>query len=132
MAISGEPGTITVARRTVVQDAVRRYTVFIDEQPVGYLSAFQTGRYEVSPGVHRVRLAMPNTGTASSDNVAVEVPAGGVRSLRTRGRGFKSFITLPIATVAALRDRAQGRPLESRWYKRPWINLTIDEDRAAR
>jgi hypothetical protein len=129
MAISlppGGSGTITIARRTILQDLVRRYTVFIDDQPVGRLSAFQTGRYEVSPGVHQVRLAMPTTGTASSDDVSVDVSAGAVRALRTRGRGFRNLVTLPIATAIAICDRALNRPFETRWYKRPWIILSLD------
>ena len=124
---SGDSGTITIARRTILQDLVRRYTVFIDGQGVGHLSAFQTGRYEVSAGHHRVRLALSATGTASSDDVPVDVPAGAVCPLRTRGRGIQSLLTLPIATVMAIWDRARNHPLETRWYKRPWIILTPDE-----
>lgn len=60
--VSTGAAAITIARRTVLQDLVRRYAVFIDDKPVGYLWAFQTGSYEVSPGPHRVRLAMANTG----------------------------------------------------------------------
>jgi hypothetical protein len=120
-------GTIRIIRRTIIQDLVRRYTVFIDDEPVGHLLAFQTGRYDVSAGPHRVRLAMPTTGTASSDDVLVDVPAGVVRSLRTRGRGLMSLLTLPIATAMAIRDRSRNQPFETRWYKRPWIILTPDE-----
>jgi hypothetical protein len=124
-------GEVTIARRTVTQDLVRRYTVFIDEKPAGYLWAFQTGRYEVSPGPHQVRLAMPKTGRASSDEVPVDVAPGGAQKLRTRGRGFRDLITLPIATVISTFDRSRGRPFETRWYKRPWIILQVD-DRAQR
>jgi len=108
----------------MIQDLVRRYTVFIDDKPVGYLWAFQTGRYEVSPGAHRVRLAMPATGTASSDDVTVDVAAGEISALRTRGRGFRKNITLPIATAISISDRARKKPFETRWYKRPWILFT--------
>jgi hypothetical protein len=120
-------GAITIARRTVLQDLVRRYVVFVDDNPVGYLWAFQTRSYEVTPGPHRVRLAMPNTGTASSDDVPVDVATGGNQKLRTRGRGFRNIITLPIATAISVFDRSRGRPFETRWYKRPWIILKVED-----
>jgi hypothetical protein len=120
-------GTITIVRRTVWQDLVRTYTVFVDGEPVGRARAFQTVSFSVSPGPHRVRLAMPTTGTASSDEIPVDVPHGVSRVLRTHGRGLRKNITLPIATVIAVWCRATGRPFETRWYKRPWIILQVED-----
>ncbi len=120
-------GTITVSRRTLIQDLLRRYTVFIDGAAMGYIWAFQTKRYEVAAGIHQVRLAMPTTGTASSDQIPVDVASGGTRTLRTRGRGLRSYITLPIATAVSIRSRITGHPFETRWYKRPWIILQLQD-----
>jgi hypothetical protein len=101
--------------------------VFIDGAAVGHIWPFQTRRYEVATGLHHVRLAMPITGTASSDEIAVDVAAGVTRVLRTHGRGLGKNITLPIATVISIRSRVTGRPFESRWYKRPWIILQVED-----
>jgi len=120
-------GTITFSRRTVVQDLARRYTVFIDGAAVGHLWPFQTRRYDVATGLHQVRLAMPTTGTASSDDIAVDVASGVTRVLRTHGRGLRKNITLPIATMISIRSRVAGKRFESRWDKRPWINLQIED-----
>ena len=127
MDVPAPGGAITISRRTVIQDLLRRYTVFIDGVAVGYLWPFQTRRYEVATGLHHVRLAMPTTGTASSDEVAVDVTSGATRVLRTHGRGLRKYITLPIATVISIRSRVTGKPFESRWYKRPWIILQVED-----
>jgi hypothetical protein len=57
----------------LLQDLIRRYTVFIDGMRVGKLWAFQTGRYQVTPGADQIRLAITGTGRASSDDVDVYV-----------------------------------------------------------
>ena len=114
-------GTIQVARRTLIQDNVRRYLVFIDDAPIGQLWPFQTGRYEVSAGRHQVRLSISGS-TAESDAVVVDVSPGVVRRLRTRGRGWRDNLTLPMAMFAS----AQGKLDTSRSYKRPWIVLQAD------
>lgn len=98
MALSGQstesPGTIQVARRTVIQGLVLRYFVFIDEAPIGTLWVGQTGKYQVSAGRHEVRLSVAMS-TARSDAVTVDVPAGGIRKLRTGGKGWRAWLFLP-------------------------------------
>jgi hypothetical protein len=91
---------ICVSRRTVLQDLLRRYTVFIDGEPTGKLWAFQTGRYPVSPGHHRLRLGIETRLNAplglmgsSSDEIDVEVGADEARSIRTKGRGPSGYLS---------------------------------------
>lgn len=112
-----------VSRRTVLQDLARSYVVTIDGEPVGRLRAFQTSHLSVSPGVHRLRLTMPSTGSASSDDLIVDLAAGEIRTFRTQGRGFRSFITLPVAGVIAIIARVRRQPFETALYRRPWIVL---------
>jgi hypothetical protein len=114
-------GTIQVARRTLIQDNVRRYLVFVDDAPVGQLWPFQTGKYEVPAGRHQVRLSISGS-TAESDEVVVDVTPGSVRRLRASGRGLRKNLTSPMAMFAS----AQGKLDTSPWYKRPWIVLQVD------
>ena len=131
-ATSANRGTITIARRTLLQDLVRRHTVFIDGVSVGKLWAFQTGQYPVTPGVHQVRLAI-GTSRASSDNVDVDVEPGGVQALRTVGRGILSLLTLPLAFPAGVYALVRRKQItEGVWsgnYRRPWIHLVPDSPR---
>jgi hypothetical protein len=128
----GEPdastssGTITVKRRTWLQDLVRRYTVFVDGSPVGTLWAFQTGNYQVAPGTHQVRVGIVGTGTASSADVVVGVVAGGTQVLRTGGRGTASLLKLPLSLPAGAKAQLSGDRINSRFYKGPWINLMVE------
>jgi hypothetical protein len=87
--------------------------------------AFQTKRYPVTPGVHAVRLAIINTGTASSGDVEVTVPEGGQVSLRSINRGVLSILMLPFAQWAGARALATHTPNNSRFYKGPWIHLRV-------
>jgi hypothetical protein len=127
---SPSQATITIARRTLLQDLVRRYTVFIDGIQVGMLWAFQTGRYQMTPGTHQVRLAITGTGRASSDDVDVYLEPGGVQALRTVGRGIVSLLKLPLALPAGAYALIRGKQIsEGRWsgyYRRPWILLVPD------
>ena len=128
-ATSASHGTITIARRTLLQDLVRRYTVFIDGGSVGTLWAFQTGQYPVAPGVHQVRLAI-GASRASSAEVEVHVDAGDIRALRTVGRGILSLLKLPLAFPAGVYALVRGKQItEGVWsgnYRRPWILLVPD------
>jgi hypothetical protein len=117
---------VVIKRRTILQDLVRSYTVFVDSVPVGKLWAFQTGRYAVTPAMHRVRLAIVNTGTAASADVDVDVPVGETRVLRTEGRGLANLIKLPFSLPAGARAQITGEPIKSRYYKGPWINLKLE------
>jgi len=116
-------GTIEVARRSVLQDNVRRYLVFIDEAPIGVLWAFRTGRYRVPAGRHSVRLSI-SLSSARSATLVVDVPPGGVRRLRTRGRGARNVARLPVDMVNTQFALAKGAPFPDRG---PWIVLTPDD-----
>jgi hypothetical protein len=106
-------GTISISRRTLVQDAARRHIVLIDEQVKGSLWAFQTKQYPVSPGHHTVRLAPKEAidwepGKASSNAIPVDVRENETRHLRTTGRGWSGW------TIKGM-------------YRRPWIVLRLDD-----
>jgi hypothetical protein len=105
---------IKVIRRTMVQDLARRHTVIIDDNPVGKLAAFQTGTYDVAPGTHKVRMAILVTGSSTSAEIEVTLGAGETKRLRTRSRGFKNFILLPLSLFNP-----------SRYAKGPWILLEL-------
>jgi hypothetical protein len=121
----GTESTLVIKRRAI-QDLARSYAVFLDEAHVGKLCGFQTGNYKVTPGPHKVRLAIINTGSASSGDVEVDVPMGSTRVLRTVGRGVANFFKLPFATSAGVKAQATGEPSKSRFYKGPWIQLAIE------
>jgi hypothetical protein len=121
--MSSDSGVISVSRRTMIQDLVRRHVVIIDGQPRGHLRAFQTGSYPVSTGAHIVRLAPAEAvdwepGRSSSENVDVDVRAGETRYLRTTGRG-RSGLMPTWRDVLAFRISPQGQ------YRRPWIVLDL-------
>ena len=121
VAPGGEPGygIIEVARRNWIQDAMLRYLVFIDDAPVGQLWTLQTGTYTVRPGRHEVRLCIQGR-TAESGNVPVDVQAGSVRRLRTRGKGLKNFLGIWGTTL-----RQAAAPLDDS-PQPPSIMLTVD------
>lgn len=110
-----ETGTIGVLRRTVLQDLIRRHTVYVDDEPVARLWAFQSGIYETSAGMRRLQLGIVSTGTSSSAEIEVDVRPGETRTVRTRSRGFKGLATLPIGLVSP--EHIKG----------PWIVLQLQE-----
>jgi hypothetical protein len=118
--------TIVIKRRTWIQDLVRKYTVFLDGSPVDKLWAFQTGKYQVTPGTHRIRLGIIGTGTASSADVDVNVGPGDTVVLRTTGRGAANILKLPFALPAGAAAQMSGRPIKSRYYQGPWIVLNVE------
>jgi hypothetical protein len=66
-------GTIRVERRPSLQDLVRRYTVFIDQHPVGKVLALQKASFSVPAGEHWVQLRIVNAGTSASAEFVVDV-----------------------------------------------------------
>ena len=69
-------GTICIQRRQIVQDLLRRYTVFIDGVSVGKLATFRTGHYSVAAGRHSVQLRIVRTGNSRSDDLTIAVASG--------------------------------------------------------
>jgi exosome complex RNA-binding protein Rrp4 len=105
---------IRIERRASIQDLVRRYTVFIDEQVVGRISAFQKRSFPVDIGQHRVQLKIVNTGTSASTAFDVDVRAGETRILRTHRHTSKEYLEAPLGIVAP-----------DRFAPRPWIGLEL-------
>jgi hypothetical protein len=124
---SDRVGYIVVKRRTLIQDAVRSYTVFIDDRAVGKMWAFQTKTFPVSPGRHALQLKIVHTGRSCSDVFQVDAAAGRRFVFRTHSRGVKSFITLPFAIPDGVAAIARGETLESKHYQWPWIRLRPEE-----
>jgi hypothetical protein len=120
-------GEIVVKRRNVLQDAVRSYTVFIDDKPVGKMWAFQTKSFEVSSGAHQLQLKIVHTGKSCSDIFPVEVAPEGRYVFRTHSRGLLNALKLPFALPGGAAALANDRKLESRFYEGPWIRLRQEE-----
>jgi DivIVA domain-containing protein len=122
---------IVVSRRNVIQDAVRRYSVFIDDERVGTLSAWRTGFFEVSPGHHVVRLRI-DSGYSSSDDVLVDVAVGNVEHLRTWARvrrlplSWKGIVTFLVNPNGYGLGVAEWDPFGLWGNPRPWIMLGRD------
>ena len=128
--LGADEATLMIKRRTWVQDAVRVYKVFVDEQIIGSIGPFQTKSFQISPGAHTVRLAMPTTGRASSASVELQLQAGDVATIRTvRRGGLMCFLKLPLAMGAGARALAADRSIESRFYEGPWIHVVLETAR---
>ncbi len=106
---------ICVRRHLLVQDLLRRHTVFIDGESKGRLWSLQSGRYVVPAGQHMVQLRVVNTGHSRSAEIPVSVRAGQTRVLRTRSLGFKSLLSVPLGIVNP-----------DRFAPRPWIRLELE------
>jgi hypothetical protein len=107
-------GRIRVERRASLQDLVRRYTVFIDQQPVGRVHAFQKASFPVSVGEHRVQLRIVNTGTSASAEFIVDVRSGETRVLRTHRHTSKAYLEAPLGIL-----------VPDQYAPRPWIGLEL-------
>ena len=119
-------GTITIKRGRFVQDVIRRYLVLIDGRQVGKLWALQTGAYAVDPGEHRVQLKLSGGGTAASEEIPVSIASGADVVVRTLGRPSSSAVQLGLSLPAGLKAQLSGTPIDSRFYKGPWIHLEVE------
>jgi hypothetical protein len=107
-------GTIRVERRPSLLDLVRRYTVFIDQQPAGTVHALQKASFPVPVGEHRVQLRIVNTGSSASPEFVVDVRSDETRVLRTHRLTSKQYLEAPLGIVA---------PDEH--APRPWIGMQL-------
>ena len=121
-----EQAAIVVKRRTIIQDLVRSYTVFIDGTDRGKVWAFQSKRFDVQPGDHSLRLAIIRTGTASSDDLKLSIAPGQTLTVRTHGRGLKNLIVLPIILGPGAAAQRRSEPLDHPRYDRPWIKTRVE------
>lgn len=123
---------IEIARRTALQDVARRYTVLIDDQPVGTISLWGTRSFEVIPGHHVVRLRA-GTGQSSSGDVPVEVQARQVARLRTWSRlrrlpfSIKGIVTFFINPSGYGLGTWEWDPFGLWGNPRPWIILSREK-----
>ena len=107
-------GSIRIERRPTFQDLVRRYTVFIDQEPVGRVHAFQRVSFPVSAGEHQVQLRIVRTGSSASEVFSVEVQKGETRILRTRRHTYPEYLKAPMGILVPDRNAP-----------RPWIGLEL-------
>jgi hypothetical protein len=122
-----ETATLIVKRRTWIQDAVRAHKVIIDDNVIGAIGPFRTKSFAIPPGKHRLRLAMPSTGRASSATIELDLKAGQQCLVRTvRRGGLMSFIKLPLALPEGAGALADDRPIRSRYYEGPWIHVRVE------
>lgn len=103
-------GYVTLSRKTVIQDLARRYVVFIDGMRVGRIGPFQTKTFELTPGVHKLKLEVSLA--SNSGDIEISIAAGEKRTFVTRGHGFKQFSLIPLAIF-----------MPDRFAPRPWIRL---------
>ena len=123
-----ETSILTIQRRTWLQDAVRVYRVIVDDEIIGKIGPLQAKSFELVPGKHSIRLAMPTTGRSSSATIPLDMKAGTTYVIRTvRRGGFGSFLKLPFALPEGGRALAEDRPIQSRFYEGPWIHVTVHE-----
>lgn len=104
---------IGIVRRSL-KDLLRSYSVFIDDQVVGSLMAFQTKRYSVSPGRHEVNVRVGRRTMAGPPQADIEVKAGQTRDLRVVGPG--------------LTFDWRNFPFFVAWKRGSWINLKPTPD----
>jgi hypothetical protein len=104
-----------VIRRAALQDAVRSYTVLVDDDPVGKIGPFGSGDFPVSPGHHTLQLRLPGTGDSGSAKLDVDVLDGQVRIFHTKKLGWKKFWITPLAIF-----------FPDRFAPRPWIELELE------
>jgi hypothetical protein len=118
-------GCIVVKRRNIVHDVVRSYTVFVDDQAVGKMWAFQTKAFSAPPGPHVLQLKI-TSGRSCSDVFQVDVPPGERLVFRTHFRGLKNFLTLPLSMSDGAAARASGAEMKSKYYEWPWIRIRLE------
>lgn len=125
-------GGIAISRRNLWQDAVRSYTVFIDDRPVGTVAPWQTQQFEANPGRHTVRLRV-GSGYSSSGDVPVDVRAGHVETLRTWSRArrlpfsWKGILTLLLNPTGYGAWTFNWDPFGLWGNPRPWIVLSHEK-----
>jgi hypothetical protein len=119
-------GIIVIKRETSVQDAIRSYAIFIDGKRQGRIWASKTRRFEVSEGQHSVLLRIM-TGSASSNELQIEVLPGQESIIRTTDRSIGSLIKAPLAIPAGMKAQATGQPIKSSVYSPPWIHVMVEE-----
>jgi hypothetical protein len=107
----------------VVQDLVRSYVVFIDGERRGRLRQFQTQEFALSLGVHSVRLAMPDTGRATSDEIRVILNQGEIRSFVTKSRGYQGY----MPTMREVLRKFPAIFFPEAMYRGPWIRLELQD-----
>ena len=119
-------GSIVIRRETSVQDAIRSYAVFIDGDRHGRIWASGTKRFDVPEGQHTVLLRIM-TGSASSDEIRINVASGQESVIRTTDRSIGSLVKAPLAIPAGMKAQVTGRPIQSRVYSPPWIHVIVEE-----
>jgi hypothetical protein len=118
--------TAIIRRRTWMQDAVRVYKVIVDDAVIGAIGPYQTKSFDLIPGLHRVRLAIPRTAEHRA-TIELHLNPCERRSIRTvRQGGVRSFLELPLALPAGAQALAAGKEIDSRYYERPWIHLAVE------
>jgi len=126
MESSAEAASLIVMRRTWIQDALRVYKVIVDDAEIGSIGPLRTKTFSLTPGKHRLRLAMPTTGKSSSATIEVNLMAGQHCIVRTVRRGdIASFLKLPLALPAGARCLRKDLPIQSRYYEGLWIHVKV-------
>jgi hypothetical protein len=77
-------GTLTIERPSAWRDRIRKYRIVVDGEGFGTVGNGQTVTFEVAAGVHRLQARISWTG---SEEVAIDVPAGGATRLRVEPAG---------------------------------------------
>jgi len=102
-----DSGQIWVSRRNFTQDIAHKYLVYIDGIPVGELSTYRTGRYEVPPGFHRVWARRAPSNPVALGDVVIKVQSGEVRRVKTTSRTRRlPFGQLLLALIKTIGDHS--------------------------
>jgi hypothetical protein len=98
----------------------------LDDKVIGSIGPLQTKSFSVSPGKHILRVQIGNS-RASSADIDLDLAAGQKCVVRTvRRGGIKSYLMLPLSLPEGARALAQDRAIQSRYYERPWIHVSVD------
>ena len=82
----GGQAAIEVSRRNLITGLASSFTVFIDGVIVGTLRPFETGRYVVAPGRHRLNVRIGKRTMPTKAQAEFDIAAGEIKIFRTRGR----------------------------------------------
>jgi hypothetical protein len=67
------------------------------------------------------------TGSASSNELQIEVLPEQESVIRTTDRSIGSLVTAPLAIPAGMKAQVTGQPIKSSVYSPPWIHVIIEE-----
>ena len=107
---------ITVVRRQIVKDALRKYRIYLDAEYIGSIGFRQRQQFPLSNGKHYLQLTIGTTGGSRSDTLHFEVEDGNKYVVTAKGLSWSE-------TADVLRF-INGRPSR---HQANWIRLILQK-----